>query len=118
MHSTNSATNHNNTEMAKTTLPALYDTLPTELQNVMRLPTYYCSHGNNASSSTQTSTTTCKIFLPSAWEIVGNDIGGTGDKTQLPYFANGNSKILKYSGSASTYWTRTNNNDSTDTYYR
>lgn len=118
MHSTKSATNHNNTEMAKTTLPALYDTLPTELQNVMRLPTYYCSHGNNASSSTQTSTTTCKIFLPSAWEIVGNDIGGTGDKTQLPYFANGNSKILKYSGSASIYWTRTSNNDSTDTYYR
>lgn len=62
MHSTKSATNHNNTEMAKTTLPALYDTLPTELQNVMRLPTYYCSHGNNASSSTQTSTTTCKNF--------------------------------------------------------
>ena len=119
IHSTSSsATNYNNTEMAKTTLPALYNTLPAELQNVMRLPTYYCSKGSNASSSTQVSTTTCKIFLPSIWEIAGGTYGGTNDKTQLPYFANGGSKILKYNGSAKNYWSRNNDNDTSNTYYR
>ena len=104
--------------MAKTTLPALYNTLPAELQNVMRLPTYYCSKGSNTSSSTQVSTTTCKIFLPSIWEITGGTYGGTNDKTQLPYFANGGSKILKYNGSAKNYWSRNNDNDTSNTYYR
>lgn len=119
IHSTSSsATNYNNTEMAKTTLPALYNTLPTDLQNVMRLPTYYCSKGSNTSSSTQVSTTTCKIFLPSIWEITGSTYGGTNDKTQLPYFANGGSKILKYNGSAKNYWSRNNDNDTSNTYYR
>lgn len=119
IHSTSSsATNYNNTEMAKTTLPALYDTLPAELQNVMRLPTYYCSKGSNTSSSTQVSTTTCEIFLPSIWEITGSTYGGTNDKTQLPYFANGGSKILKYNGSAKNYWSRNNDNDTSNTYYR
>lgn len=119
IHSTSSsATNYNNTEMAKTTLPALYNTLPAELQNVMRLPTYYCSKGSNTSSSTQVSTTTCEIFLPSIWEITGSTYGGTNDKTQLPYFANGGSKILKYNGSAKNYWSRNNDNDTSNTYYR
>lgn len=119
IHSTSSsATNYNNTEMATTTLPALYNTLPAELQNVMRLPTYYCSKGSDTSSSTQVSTTTCKIFLPSIWEITGGTYGGTNDKTQLPYFANGGSKILKYNGSAKNYWSRNNDNDTSNTYYR
>ena len=119
IHSTSSsATNYNNTEMAKTTLPALYNTLPAELQNVMRLPTYYCSKGSNTSSSTQVSTTTCKIFLPSVYEIIGATYGGTNDKTQLPYFANGGSKIFKLNGNANVYYTRNNDNDSNNTYYR
>lgn len=118
IHSTSSsATNYNNTEMAKTTLPALYNTLPAELQNVMRLPTYYCTHGTGTSSSTRISTTTCKIFLPSIWEIAGSTLGGTNDKTQLPYFANGGSKIFKHNGNTTTYWTRNNDNDSSNTYY-
>lgn len=118
MHSnSSSATNYNNTEMAKTTLPALYNTLPTELQNVMRLPTYYCTYGTGTGSSTRISTTTCKIFLPSIWEIAGSTLGGTNDKTQLPYFANGGSKIFKYNGNTTTYWTRNNDNDSSNTYY-
>lgn len=115
--SSSSATNYNNTEMAKTTLPALYNTLPAELQNVMRLPTYYCTYGTSTSSSTRISTTTCKIFLPSIWEIAGSTLGGTNDKTQLPYFANDGSKIFKYNGNTTTYWTRNNDNDSSNTYY-
>lgn len=119
IHSTSSsATNYNNTEMAKTTLPALYNTLPAELQNAMRLPTYYCSKGSNTSSSTQVSTTTCKIFLPSVYEIIGATYGGTNDKTQLPYFANGGSKIFTLNGNANVYYTRNNDNDSNNTYYR
>lgn len=117
IHSSQSAVNYNNTEMAKTTLPALYNTLPTELQNVMRLPTYYCTHGTSTSSGTRVSTTTCKIFLPSIWEITGGSYGGTNDKTQLPYFANGGSKILKYNNNAAKYWSRNNDNDSSNTYY-
>lgn len=112
-----SATNYNNVEMAKTTLPALYNTLPTNLQNVMRLPTYYCTYGLSTGSSTRISTTTCKIFLPSIWEIAGSTLGGTNDKTQLPYFANGGSKIFKHNGNTTTYWTRNNDNDSSNTYY-
>lgn len=120
IHSTSSsATDYNNTEMAKTTLPALYNTLPAELQNVMRLPTYYCSKGSSPSSSAQQiSTTTCKIFLPSVYEIIGATYGGTHDKTQLPYFANGGSKIFKLNGNANVYYTRNNDNDSNNTYYR
>lgn len=120
IHSTSSsATNYNNTEMAKTTLPALYNTLPTELQNAMRLPTYYCSKGSSStSSSTQVSTTTCKIFLPSVYEIIGATYGGANDKTQLPYFANGGSKIFKLNGNANVYYTRNNDNDNNNTYYR
>ena len=118
IHSTSSsATNYNNTEMAKTTLPALYNTLPAELQNVMRLPTYYCTYGTSTGSSTRISTTTCKIFLPSIWEIAGSTLGGANDKTQLPYFANSGSKIFKYNGNTTTYWTRNNDNDSSNTYY-
>lgn len=118
MHSSSSIVNYNNTEMAKTTLPTLYNTLPTELQNAMRLPTYYCSKGANTSSSTQVSTTTCKIFLPSVYEIIGATFGGTNDKTQLPYFTNGGSKIFKLNGTAAPYYTRNNDNDSSNTYYR
>lgn len=118
MHSSSSIINYNNTEMAKTTLPTLYNTLPTELQNAMRLPTYYCSKGANTSSSTQVSTTTCKIFLPSVYEIIGATFGGTNDKTQLPYFTNGGSKIFKLNGTAAPYYTRNNDNDSSNTYYR
>lgn len=118
MHSnSSSATNYNDTEMATTTLPALYNTLPAELQNVMRLPTYYCTYGTSTGSSTRISTTTCKIFLPSIWEIAGSTLGGTNDKTQLPYFANSGSKIFKHNGNTTTYWTRNNDNDSSNTYY-
>ena len=90
-------------QLRNTTLPNYFNSLATDLQNVI-IPVnkpYALSSGSILNASD-------KLFLLSEYEISGkNSYGNAKEGIRYDYYAAGNSRIKKYNGTNSYYWTRT-----------
>lgn len=103
-----------NSAMRTTHLPAILALMPTEVQNGIREVSKKASVGG-ASSTIET--VSDKLFLLSEVEIFGSTIhSAVGEGTQYDYYKAGNSKVKKWSGSA-TNWCERSPNANTSTRF-
>ena len=87
-----------------THLPAIFATMPSEVQAGIREVNKLTSAGN---SSTTIKTTADKLFLLSEEEVFGSAyFAVSGEGTQYAYYAQGGSTIKKFNGTADHQWLR------------
>lgn len=102
-------------KMRTTTIPAIYNRLPGELQGVISDVYKYTSAG---SQSTTINTTVDSLFLFSEVEVDGTTTSVYCDEgTKYPVFTNDSSRIKKLSngtGSADSWWLRSPSTGSTN----
>ena len=97
--------------MRSTHLPAILALMPTEVQNGIREVNKLTSAGSQSSTI---NTTADKLFLLSEIEIFGSvSYSKSGEGTQYDYYKAGNSRVKNYNGSASSWWERSPNGNST-----
>lgn len=102
----------NNSDMRNTTMQNVYNSMPTDLQNVIKEVNTYANDGNETGNSSIGLLCTDKVFLPGLTEI--DDSWGTQNlternQTKFPIFTNDSSRIKKLSngsGNANYWWTR------------
>ena len=90
----------------------VYNSMPTDLQNVIKEVNTYANDGNETGNSSIGLLCTDKVFLPGLTEI--DDSWGTQNlternQTKFPIFTNDSSRIKKLSngsGNANYWWTR------------
>ena len=100
-----------NCAMRSTHLPAILALMPTEVQSVIREVNKLTSEGNKSSTI---DTTADKLFLLSEIEIFGRgSYSKIGEGTQYDYYKAGKSKSKNYNGSASGWWERSPNGNTT-----
>lgn len=93
-----------NSSMRSAYLPAIFDTMPSDVQMGIRAVAKLTSAGG---SNSHIGTTADKLFLLSEVEIFGNTrYSYSGEGTQYDYYKAGNSKVKKLSGSARYWWER------------
>lgn len=93
-----------NCAMRRTHLHVILALMPTEVQNGIREVNKLTSAG---SQSDTINTTADKLFLLSEIEIFGSTkYSKAGEGNQYAYYSAGNSKVKKFSGSASYWWER------------
>ena len=100
--------------MRNTYLPTILALMPDEVQAGIRAVNKATSNGGQSSAITAA---TDKLFLLSEIEIFGsNGYSILGEGSQYEYYAAGNSKIKKLSGSAYEWWTRSPYKSDIDSY--
>ena len=96
----------NATNMKKTVMNNVFNSMPAELKAVIKeVKTEANKGGGNSSSQACTD----KVFLPGFNELGYTNQNYDGNQTKFPIFSNNNSRIKKMnngSGSAEYWWTR------------
>lgn len=110
MNSSGSSENYNlwqNSTMRTSTLPALLNEMPIEVQAAIKEISKQTGQGKTSSDLIATSE---MLFLLSAAEVFGEEEAtsnaAAGEGTQYEYYAAGNSKIKNLSGTAAGWWLR------------
>ena len=88
----------NNSYMRKTTIPAFINTMPSDLQTVLKTVTKYTDNGTGSThkSSSDVTATSDKVFLLSEYEIFGTryyaNNSEKNSQAQYDFYSNGGSK--------------------------
>ncbi len=103
----------NNTVMRNTTMQNVYNSMPTDLQNVIKEVNTYANKGGGSTSSNAGKLSKDIVFLPGSTEVNNNDWPYQNptetNQKKFPIFTDNNSRIKKTnngSGDASLWWTR------------
>ena len=100
----------NNTAMKKIVMINIYNSMPTDLQNVIKEVNTYANIGGGSTSSNAGRPSKDKVFLPGCTEVGFTYQSNTeSNQKQFPIFTDNNSRIKKMnngSGDAYFWWTR------------
>ena len=103
----------NNTAMKKIVMINIYNSMPTDLQNVIKEVNTYANIGGGSTSSNAGKLSKDIVFLPGSTEVNNNDWPYQNptetNQKKFPIFTDNNSRIKKMnngSGDASMWWTR------------
>lgn len=98
-------TGYDGSEMHTTHLPAILNSMPSEVQAAIKPVNKKTGMGNNSTSGVET--VSCKLFLLAEIEVVGYAyFSVAGEGSQYDYYKAGNSSIKALNGMLHPWWSR------------